>query len=172
MALKLFIFSIIFVSFFLTNLSVVEDIKVQLESNLPKISFFNSTMYEIDTEKVNKMMQAEKFLQYEDREELYFANLTLLNANNNFDTIIAQYIQKKDDFYIFRNNVILKRENEIELKTDTLNYDDTLGLATNQSDFTFRYKNSFFSGSHLYLNRNDMAIQGNNVHFVIKRKDL
>lgn len=172
MALKLFLVTIVFTSFFLMNLNEVEIAKEKNETIFPTVSFFDAILYDVDTEKVNKIIQASKFLQYEDKEELYFTNLILRNANNNLDTIIAQYIEKRGDVYSLRKNIILKRDNELELRTDTLKYNALTQIATNDSDFILRIKNSFWSGNHLYLNQKDMAIGGNNVHFKIKKGDL
>jgi hypothetical protein len=172
MALKFFIFCILLTPFLLVNNGVVENISVASRKDVPAISFINSIMYEINTNNVDKIVHSREANKYENKEELYNAVLLLRNANNNSDTIQAEYMKKENEIYSFQKNVVFKRDVDLELKTDSIRYDITTGIATNQVDFFFKYKNSFFSGKNLYLSRNDYAISGDNAHFIINKKDL
>ncbi|MDX9743486.1 MAG: hypothetical protein RBT59_06675 [Arcobacteraceae bacterium] len=172
MALKFFIFCIILSPFLLVNNSVVEHTPIALNKEVPNITFINSVMYDINTNNVDKRVYSREANRYENKEELYNADLLLRNANNNSDTIKAEYMKKENNIYYFQKNVVFKRDVDLELKTDSIQYDITSGIATNQVDFFFKYKNSFFSGKNLYLSRNDYAISGDNAHFIINKEDL
>ncbi len=172
MALKIFIFFIIFIPFLLINTNVVDDIKIKSDKLLPKVSFINAVMYDINTENVDKMLNGREVYIYENKDELHNAAIVLRNANNNSDTISGKYMKKENDIYTFEGDVVLKRGDDLELKTDALQYDIKTRIATNKVDFIFTYKNSIFSGKNLYLNRNDYAISGDNAHFKINKRDL
>jgi len=173
MALKFFIFCIIFSPFLLTdNNNVVDEIKTKSDILVAKVSFLNSVLYDINTKNVDKIVDAKEAYIYEKKDALYDVRVILRNANNNSDTISAKYMKKENELYNFQNNVILKRDKDLELKTESLQYDIKNGIATNDVDFILRYRNSFFSGKNLYLSKNDYVINGDNVHFRINSKDL
>jgi len=56
MALKIFIFCIILVPFLFINTNVVDDIKIKSDKLVPKVSFIDAVMYDINIENVNKML--------------------------------------------------------------------------------------------------------------------
>lgn len=172
MALKIFIFFIILTPFLLTNTNVVDENKIKSDLLVPKVSFFNSVMYDISTAYVEKIVNAKKAFRYENKDELYDVTVILRNANNNSDTISAKYMKKENEIYDFRRDVILKRDGDLELKTDAIQYNVKSGIASNNVDFVFAYKNSLYSGKNLYLSKNDYAISGDNVHFRINKRDL
>ncbi len=172
MALKIFIFIIICTPFLLINTNVVDDIKTKSDSLLPKISFINTVMYDINIKNVDKMVNAREVYIYDNKDELYNSAIVLRNANNNFDTISGKYMKKENGIYNFQGDVVLKRDGDLELKTNALQYNIKTAIATNKDDFIFTYKNSIFSGRNLYLNRNDYAISGDNAHFKINTKDI
>jgi len=172
MALKIFIFCIILVPFLLINTNVVDDIKIKSDKLVPKVSFVNAVMYDINIDNVDKMLNAREVYIYENKDELYDSTIVLRNANNNSDTIRGKYMKKENEIYNFQGDVVLKRDGELELKTDALQYDIKTAIASNKADFVFTYKNSIFSGKNLYLNRNDYAISGDNAHFKINKRDL
>ncbi len=172
MALKLFIFLIILTPFLLTDINVVESIKIKSDVVAPKVSFLNSKMYEINTKNVDKTMSSSEAYIYQDKDELFGTSLALRNANNNSDTISAAYMKRENGIYNFQTDVVLIRDGELELKTDAVQYDLKTGIATNNVNFEFTYKNSHFSGKNLYLNRNEYAISGDSAHIIISEKDL
>jgi len=172
MALKFFIFLIILTPFLLIDKNLVDEVKTKSDLLIPKVSFINSVMYDINTENVNKMLNAKKVDIYDNKDELYDTTLILRNANNNSDTISGKYMKKENEIYDFQGDIILRRDGDLELKTEALQYDIKNGIARNSVDFIFTYKNSSFSGKNLYLNRNEYAISGDNTHFRINERDL
>lgn len=172
MALKLFIFFIILTPLLLINTNVINNIKAKSNTLVPKVSFFDAVMYDINVENVDKVVNAKEVYKYENKDELYNAALVLRNANNNSDTISGKYMKKENEIYSFQGDVILRRDGDLELKTENIQYNIKNGIATNNVDFIFTYKNSIFSGKNLYLNRNDYAISGDNAHFKINTKDI
>jgi hypothetical protein len=172
MALKFFIFCIILSPFLLTDHNIVDKIKIKSDILVAKVSFVNSVLYDINTNNVDKIVDAKEAYIYEKKDELYDVRVILRNANNNSDTISAKYMKKENELYNFQNNVILKRDKDLELKTESLQYDIKNGIATNNVDFILRYRNSIFGGKNLYLSKNDYMLSGDNVHFRINSKDL
>ncbi|MBI3873664.1 MAG: hypothetical protein HY307_01390 [Arcobacter sp.] len=172
MALKFFLFAILLTSLFLTNITVNDKIKIDSDENLPKISFINSTLYELNKEQVNKIVKAKKAIKYENKDELEDATLVLRGSKNTTDTISGKYMKKENDIYDFKGDVVFNKGGDTELKTQSLSYNDLIGIATNNVDFVFNYKHSLFSGNTLYVNKNDVAISGKHAHFVINEKDL
>ncbi len=172
MALKFFIFCLILTPFLLVDNDMVKEIVKESIEEVAQVSFTNATLSELNTLNVDKIIQADKVNKYENKEELENAFFRVRNANNNSDTIKARYLKHENEIYLFRNDVVLKRDNDLELKTDELIYNIKDGIATNHAPFTFKYKNSIFSGENLYLSRNDYAISGDRVHFRINKKDF
>lgn len=172
MALKFFIFLLIVSPFLLVDKSVILQKVEQSKDEVPQISFVNATLFEIDDQKVDKMLVVGEYKKYESKDGMSDAFLRVRNANHNSDTILAQKLIRENDLYSFEENVIFKRDEDIELTTNQLLYNAKEKIASNQASFVFKYKNSRFSGKNLYLSQNDYAISGSNVHFQINKKDL
>lgn len=172
MALKIFIFCLILTPLLLVDNDITKQIVKETSKDLAQVSFINATLSELNNINVAKVVQADTVNKYENKEEFENAFFKLRNANNNFDTIKAKYIKHNDGIYQFHNDVVLIRDNDLELQTDELIYNMKDGIASNKVAFIFKYKNSLFSGENLYLNRNDYAISGDNAHFKINNKDL
>lgn len=172
MALVIFLFSIILTSFFLTDITIQKVNNTQSKENLPKIVFVDSTLYELNQQKVDKIIKAKEAIQYENKDELKNATLILRGPSDTTDIISGEYMKRENNIYQFNKNVVLKKGNDMELKTQSITYDDKTKIASNQSDFVFNYKSSAFIGNTLYVNKNDFAISGHQAHFVINEKDI
>ncbi|MFZ9659124.1 MAG: hypothetical protein ACO29X_01060 [Arcobacteraceae bacterium] len=172
MALRLFLLSIIIVSFFLTDIVVKDVAKNDSKEALPKVSFINSTMYELNNHQVEKIVKSKQAIQYESKDELKDAVLILRGAKNTTDTISGKYMKRENNAYEFRKNIVFTRGEDMQLKTESLNYNDTTGIVSNNDYFVFNFQKSLFSGKKLYISKNDFAISGQQAHFVLNEKDL
>ena len=172
MALKIFLFGVIVVSFFLTNIAVVEEIKEESQNNLPKISFSNATLYEIDQFGLTTIVNGKKFFSYEKYDELHNGVVTIHSKDGQIDTINAGIIRKKGKQYEFEKDVLFVRSDGMRLTTQALSYDRENELATNQVPFLFSYNKSSWSGTHLLIDKKNKAVSGENAHFVINEKDI
>ncbi|MDD2697856.1 MAG: LPS export ABC transporter periplasmic protein LptC [Arcobacteraceae bacterium] len=146
--------------------------KIKSNEEKPQVTFINSIMYDINTKFVDKILTSKETYRYENKDQLKDAIVVLRNANNNSDTISAKYIKRENEIYDFQKDVVISRDKDFRLTTDSLQYDMKSGVASNSVPFLFRYKNSIFSGTNLSLSRNNYAISGDSAHFRINTKDL
>ena len=79
-----------------------------INSNKPNVVFFNSMMYDINDNEINKIIQSKEAAFYDEKYQLYDATI-ILKSKNNVDTISAEYIIKKGFIYKFYNNVYLNK---------------------------------------------------------------
>lgn len=172
MGLNFLFICIICASFLLTKNDAIKEIQVEDNEDLPKIFFLNSTLYELNQREVDKIVKAKETFIYEKKEELNDAILVLRGSSSKTNTISGKHMKKDGDIFSFKGGVVFQKGDDLELKTQSLTYNDTTGIVSNNVDFVFNYKNSLFSGNTLYINKNDYAISGQKAHFVLNEKDL
>jgi len=170
MGINFFILSTIVISLLISNINF-EEKKIEIKyQNIPIVTFNDSTYYEINEQRVNKVIVSSQALNYKNRDELYDATIILRNDFNNTDTISAEYIYNKNNLYkLYQNvNLLLKRDNNITLNSDYIEFDSKNNLAKNNKEFELRYNNSIILGSNLYYDGNIKKINALKTHFMLK----
>ncbi|NCB13815.1 MAG: hypothetical protein EOM78_19625, partial [Erysipelotrichia bacterium] len=100
----------------------VENLKKNvLEKDLPQVVFEKPIMYTLNEENVNRMVIASHAVKYQNRDEMFNADIILKNndKSKDFDNekLKADTIVKKADIYTLTNNVEYKRDDFIKLNT-------------------------------------------------------
>jgi hypothetical protein len=172
MALKIFVFTIIIFSLYLTKIDISKEEEKKNYKNIPQMTFEDSTMYDINEKEVTQIVQSRQALNYKDRDELYDGTIILKKPNNSSDTISAEYIIKKANIYKLYQNVHLNSSDNVQLQTDYLQYDELSQVASNNVVFQLTYNSSTLDGKNFYFDGLNDIIKADNSHFIIKQEDL
>ena len=163
----LIILTIVFL--FLEKEVVVTNISKQEK---PKVSFYNSTMYEITESSINQIVISEIAKLYNKREELYEATIVTKakeNSNNNdTNTVSGNKIIKKEDIIYLTGAVNLILSDKTNIKTEQLDYNTKTKIATNKVDFVAIRDNDTFYGNTLFLDSINEKIEAQSAKFRMK----
>ena len=171
MVIKFFALILLFLSV-LAYFIPIEDMKKDIVDNtVPIVIFEKSTMYTIDENSINRIIYANNAVKYNNRDEMYDANITLKNLDEtkNFksENLKADLIVKKQSNYTLKNNVKYTRDDFIKLNTEELFYDDTKKIAKNTKPFDAIYNNHSLKGDTFYIDINNDFAKAKNTHFEI-----
>ena len=171
MVIKFFAFILLFLSV-LAYFIPIEDMKKTIVDNtVPIVIFEESTMYTIDENSINRIIYANNAVKYNNRDEMYDANITLKNLDEtkNFksENLKADLIVKTQSNYTLTNNVKYTRDDFIKLNTEELFYDDTKKIANNTKPFDAIYNNHSLKGDTFYIDINNDFAKAKNTHFEI-----
>jgi len=167
MGLNLFllILSVLMLFFLKINPDIKEIKKANV--NKPNVVFFNSIMYDINDNEVNKIIQSKEANLYNNKNELYDATI-ILKSKQNIDTISAEYIVKKGFIYKFYNNVFLDKSDGLQLSTNFLIFDDLNKIIKNDTEFVINYKNNILNGTHLFYDVKREYFKAEQTQFKLK----
>ncbi len=171
MAIKLFTFLLLIISlgaYFI----LVENMKKKIvDKDVPLVIFESPFMYTINEENINRVIYATHAIKYENRDEMYNADILLKNLDKTQDfkteKLKADLIVKKGDNYTLTDNVKYRRDDFITLNTNELFYDDITRIATNNKPFDAVYNKHSLKGDTVYLDINKSFIKAKNTHFEI-----
>jgi len=136
----------------------------------PKVSFYNSTMYEITDKNVNQVVTSKKTNIYKKREELFDATIVSKAKENSYDTntISGNKIVKKGDNVYLSGSVNLVLSDKTNIKTEQLDYNTKTKIATNKVKFVAVQGNTTFYGNTLFLDTVNEKIKANQTKFRMK----
>ena len=104
MVLKVFVYSILFISIFFLMGDVEDKKDKSIVSNEVMLSFKDATMYSLSEEKVNRIIKAQTVLRYKTKDVMHNATILLSNEEIKIDDEIkADIMIKKEDKYTFLN---------------------------------------------------------------------
>ena len=171
MAIKLFTFILLLLSFGAYFIPVENLEKKIVDKDTPLVVFEDALMYTIDENSINRLVFATHAIKYKNRDEMYNADILLKNLDDtkNFESekLKADLIVKKGDNYTLLNNVKYTRDDFIKLNTNELFYDDIKKIAQNTKPFDAIYNNHFVKGNSVYLDINNEFVKAKNTHFEI-----
>ena len=149
----------------------IKDIK---KEERPIISFFDSIMYEITNERIGQIIQSKKTLIYKNRDELYDATVIVKskkNHNETTNTISAMNILKFGDNIYLDHNVYLQLSNNLNIRTEQLEYNLKTQIAKNTETFEAIQQDKSLNGNSLYIDSTKNIIMAKNTKFKIKVKN-
>lgn len=171
MAIRYFIFSLFSISLISLFISIdkVKDPKQTEEK--PTMIFDNATMYTINQNGVDKVLEAKKTLIYNTKEESYEAKVTIKTKDEKvYDTVLTDYVIKKGDQITLLGNVVFTRGDFIKVTTDEMFYDMNKKNAHNTKKFVAYYHDNKFTGDN-FSSKDNYYMTSKNVNFNIKLKD-
>jgi len=170
MGIRLFIILLIvltIVFLFVEKEEVVQNITNETK---PKVSFYNSTMYEITDTAINQVVTSAIVNLYDKKEELYDATIITKAKENSYDTNTLsgnKIVKKEDDIYLTGAvNIILSDKTNI--KTEQLDYNTKTKIATNKVNFLVTRDDQSFYGNGLFLDTINEKVEAENIKFSIK----
>jgi hypothetical protein len=171
MVIKFFAFILLFLSIS-AYFVPVENIKKNIVDNdAPIVIFEAPSMYTIDENGINRIIYANNAVKYNNRDEMYNADVTLKNLDETqkfkSENLKADLIVKIQNNYTLTNNVKYTRDDFIKLNTEELFYDDTKKIANNSKPFDAIYNNHSLKGDTFHIDINNNFVKAKNTHFEI-----
>lgn len=164
----LLVLSVVFVFYSKSN----KPVEVKKDEK-PTISFENSIMYEINTEKVSQVVQSQKANIYKGYEELYNASI-LSKSKNSVDKsnkLSAKHIVKIEDDIFLNGDVKFESYNDIIFESQQIHYNTKTDIAKNEAEFQAKRGDSIFKGENLLYDSTKNHIVAQNTHFKINIED-
>ena len=172
MAIKIFTFLLLAISLGSFFIPIESIKKNSVDKDAPLVIFESPFMYTIDENSINRIVKASHAIKYENRDEMYDANILLKNLDKtqNFksEKLKADLIVKKANDYILTDNVKYSRDDFIKLDTEELFYNDINKIVKNSKPYNAIYYSHFLNGENVYLDINKDFITSKNTHFEIK----
>ena len=172
MAIKSFAFLILVISLGSYFIPIESIKKNALDKDVPLVIFESPFMYTIDENSINRIVQATHAIKYENRDEMYDANILLKNLDKTQDfkneKLKADLIVKKGNDYILTDNVKYNRDDFMKLDTQELFYNDINKIVKNNKPYNATYYSHLLNGENIYLDINKDLITSKNTHFEIK----
>lgn len=171
MAIKSFILTLLAIAAIVYFVPTSTLNKNEDSKDIPLLIFEKPVVYTLDENSVNRVVIASNAVRYENRDEMFDADITLKNQDPTQDfyseNLIANKIVKRGGIYTLTDNVKYKRDNFIQVNTDYLIYDDINKIAKNNKPFESTYNSYFYKGTNLYLDLNNSNIKSKDTHFEI-----
>ncbi|MGB5868364.1 MAG: hypothetical protein WBG69_10880 [Arcobacteraceae bacterium] len=139
----------------------------------PKVSFYDSIMYDITQKNVNQIVKSKQADIYDKREELFDATIVAKSEKNSYDTNIVsgKTIIKKGDKVHLIGSVNLQLTDGTNVKTEELFYNTKTKIAKNSIDFVAIRDNDTFHGNTLYLDAINEELSAKQTKFRMKVKN-
>ncbi|MBL3518999.1 LPS export ABC transporter periplasmic protein LptC [Arcobacter lanthieri] len=171
MGLKIFVGIIFVISIFFYFTPIKETKKDVKNEDIALFIFEKPNMYSFDKNGLTRIIIAEQAIRYENRDEMYFGDITINNSNKERDfkseSIKANFIVKKGAIYTLKEDVEYLRDDFIKINTQHLIYDDLNKIAKNSKPFKAEYYAHKYNGENLYFNIDKDIINSKNTHFEI-----
>lgn len=165
-------FMILLIIFTLGFLFIDKDQSVQKvrQESKPKVSFFDSTMYEITEQNVNQIVKSKQADIYEKNEKLTDATIVIKSDKNSYDTniISANSMIKIGDKVYLNDKVNLQLSDGTNIKTEQLDYNLKTKIVQNSVPFIAKRDNDTFKGENLFLNSVSEYIKAEKTKFRMK----
>lgn len=168
MAINYFAYLLIIVAFFSMIVTVTQEVDNSVKKEKAQIVFDNSTLYTMNTQNIDRVVNSTKALKYKNRDMMYDGKIILRTKDNSTDFIEADVIIKRKDDYKFLNNVKYNRENDILLNTQELFYNTKTKIAKNSKPFDGHYYEHKLKGTNLYLDTTNSVFKSEKSHFEIE----
>ncbi|WP_419677578.1 LPS export ABC transporter periplasmic protein LptC [Aliarcobacter lanthieri] len=174
MGLKIFVGIIFIISIFFYFTPIKETKKDIKNEDIALFIFEKPNMYSFDKNGLTRIIIAEQAIRYENRDEMYFGDITINNSNEKRDfkseRIKANFIVKKGAIYTLKEDVEYLRDDFVKIYTQHLIYDDLNKIAKNNKPFKAEYYTHKYNGENLYFNIDKDIINSKNTHFEIDMK--
>lgn len=161
------------VAIFFYDIDQVDKTKDDVEK--PLVSFYDSVMYNINTENVRNIIPSKEAYFYKNREEMYEGTIiTRSDDSKKTDTtnsISAENMIKIGDDIYLDGNVNLETAQGMSLKTEQLHYNLKTRIAQNEERFVASKGFHDFYGKNLYYDDFNRYLKAKNTHFNIKVND-
>jgi len=162
-----FLIILTFVFLFMEKKVIIPEKQTKVQ---PKVSFFDSTMYEITEKNINQIVKSEKADIYDKKEDLIDATVIVRSDKNTNDTNIvsSNSMIKKGNLLFLRDSVNLQLSDGTNIKTEQLDYNLETKIVQNKVSFVAIKETNSFLGDNLFLNSVSEHLKANNAKFRMK----
>ena len=87
MAMKFFIFVIFIFSLFFYMIPVENINKYDSNDNIPLATFENALMYTFNDKNITRVVDAQKVVKYQNRDEMFDGDITLINHDTSISSL-------------------------------------------------------------------------------------
>jgi len=169
MALKVFVYSILFLSGFLVLGNVDTNVEKENKTEAALLNFKDATMYTLTQDNITRIINAKEVYRFKNKDLMYNATIILNNELSvGSDTIKADIMEKRAQKYTFINNASFQRDNYLFLKSNEFFYNGETQILTNTIDYTGYYYNNTLAGDSIYYNNLKNIFKSKNVHFEVE----
>ena len=138
----------------------------------PLVTFYNSVMYNINTENVQNIIPSKEVYFYKTKEEIYKGTIITRGNNEkqigNSNRVSAESIVKIGDEVYLDGDVNLNTADGMSLKTEQLQYNLKTKVAQNEEKFVAIKGFHDFYGKNLYYDDTNRYLRAKYIHFNIK----
>ena len=173
MAVKICIFLFMFFALVAYISPIDKNNKQSSKSDIALVTFYDSIMYTLDINGINRFIVSKKVERYKTKDLMYNGIMTIQKKSKNkkiFDYLSADFIEKKANNLKFNKNVVLKRDDYLTLNTNQLLYNMKTNIAQNSTSFDAYYHDNYLKGKSFFLNLDSNYMRANNTHFEIDYK--
>jgi len=165
-------FMVLLIIFTLVFLFIDKEpmVKKEKQEVKPKVSFFDSTMYEITEQNVKQIVKSKQADIYDKTEKLIDATIVAKSDKNSYDTNIvsANSMIKVGDNVYLNDTVNLDLADGTNIKTEQLDYNLETKIAQNSVPFTAVRGTDTFKGNNLFLDSTSEYIRAKQAKFRMK----
>jgi len=170
MILKVFFLTIILVSLFLTTYKPDTKLKKIKNLNVASVIFDDSVLYDININNISRIIQSQKAYNYDNKKELYDTTILVRNGVNT-NSISAEYMVKQNNIFKLYQNVFISRNNDTQINSDYMQYNEKKQIIQNNTDFILNYDKNQLIGDNLYYDMKQGIFTAKNTHFKIVRDE-
>ena len=142
------------------------------EEQRPLVSFYDSVMYNINTESVNNIIPSKEAYFYKTREEMFQGTIITRSKDEDYvgktNSVSADSMVKIGDEVYLDGNVNLETADGMTLKTEQLQYNLKTRIAQNEERFVATQGFHDFYGKNLYYDDLNRYLRAKYAHFNIK----
>ncbi len=172
MAITKFIYILLSISILCLFYTQDDYIETYSKEKQALLQFYNSTVYDISKDGLEKVAKFNKAIVYDDYEESFDSKITLRGKDKvSTTTIEANKILKEKEMLYLDGDVLFSNNENFKLKTEKLQYNLETKIAQNRNRFILSKDLSTMSGKNLYLDANINSIKSNDTKFRINLKD-
>lgn len=169
MAIKVFFSSLLALAILSVFLDVEQNSKSTSAQERALLTFHDSTLYIINENSIESIVQSKKALRYKNKDVMYEGKLISKSKDKSYDLDILQsdVILKIEHKWNFLQNVVYTRDDFISLKTDEIEYDANKSIAQNKKPFTAIYNGNTLKGENIYFDFTKSILKASNAHFEV-----
>ncbi len=174
MVIKIFIFLFMFFSIIAYMSPIHTKNKQALTDDIALVTFYDSIMYTLDINGINRFIVSKKVERYKTKDLMYNGIVTIQKKSKDkkiFDYLSADFIEKKENQFKFNKNVVLKRDAYITLNTNELLYNMKTNIAHNSTSFKAYYYENYLKGNSFFLNLEQNYMRAKSTHFEIDHQE-
>jgi len=172
MGITKFLYLLLFFSIAIIFYDIDQVTNEKDEEQKPLVSFYDSVIYNVNTENVKTIIPSKEAYLYKTREELFNGMIITRSGDksniSNTNRVSADSMIKIGDDIYLDGNINMETADGMILKTEQLQYNLKTKIIQNEEKFVARKGFHDFYGNNLYYDDLNRYLQAKYTHFNIK----